>query len=99
MQEAKERVKRLYLREFLIAVNFCDKPILLGQVFFVIEGAVNVEVNYTTSVLASGAMFLVPRGTYSSITFILSLTSAPSQVIHISSKTSPRERLNSSSQN
>lgn len=87
-----------YVR-FSIAVckYFNNNPILMGQVFYVIEGAVNLKVNNTTLVLASGAMFLVPRGVYFSIRFISSLTTIPSQVIHISSKTLPREMPNSSS--
>lgn len=30
--------------------------------FYVIEGAVNLKIHNTTLVLATGAMFMVPRG-------------------------------------
>ena len=63
-----------YVR-FSIAVRkyFDSKLMLTGQIFYVIEGAINLKVHNTTLVLATGAMFLVPRGVSSSLSFISSL--------------------------
>ena len=63
-----------YVR-FSIAVckHFDSKLMLMGQIFYVIEGAINLKVHNTTLVLATGAMFLVPRGVSSSLSFISSL--------------------------
>lgn len=41
---------------------FMFQILLLLQVFYVIEGAVNLKIHDTSLVLATGAMFLVPRG-------------------------------------
>jgi centromere protein C len=34
----------------------------LRQIFYVIEGAVNLRVHETSLILATGGMFMVPRG-------------------------------------
>ena len=36
---------------------------LLLQVFYLIEGAINLKIHRTSFVLATGGMFLIPRGT------------------------------------
>ena len=41
---------------------------LLGQVFYVIEGAVNFKIHDTSMILATGGMFMVPRGKVSFFT-------------------------------
>lgn len=65
-----------YVRYFTIIFTstFDNKLMLTAQVFYVIEGAVNLKVHNTTLVLATGAMFLVPRGLSSGIIFISSLS-------------------------
>jgi hypothetical protein len=48
----------------LVVVHFTNSLLCISaqQVFYVIEGAVNLKVHDTTLVLVTGAMFLVPRG-------------------------------------
>ena len=41
------------------------------QVFYVVEGAVNLKIHDTSLVLATGGMFMVPRGTFPPLTHTL----------------------------
>lgn len=45
-------------RQFILVTH----SYLQNQVFYVIEGAVNLKVHDTSLILATGGMFMVPRG-------------------------------------
>jgi quercetin dioxygenase-like cupin family protein len=44
------------------------------QVFYVIEGAVNLKVHETSLILATGGMFMVPRGDHADHLYFSLLT-------------------------
>lgn len=85
------RGRILWLLSWLGAhANECYCFVLFLQIFYVIEGAVNLKIHDTSLVLATGGMFMVPRGK-SPLPLSLLLLSHPNasrQATPISSKTS-----------
>lgn len=86
---------------YVSAISASFKPcsdILSMQIFYVIEGAVNLKVHETSLILATGGMFMVPRGNNllpaSGSAFSLS---SSLQATHISLRTSLSEMPGSSS--
>jgi len=51
-----------------VALHYSSRCLMiLEQVFYVIEGAVNLKVHETSLILATGGMFMVPRGDHTTI--------------------------------
>ena len=66
-----------YVSPSLNMTFYLESPLNVQQVFYVIEGAVNLKVHETSMILATGGMFMVPRGDY---TYLLYLSSTDTRL-------------------
>ena len=62
LKPSKAAKDNTYVKFAILLSTTVGANYYLGQVFYVIDGAVNFRIHETSMILATGGMFMVPRG-------------------------------------